>query len=63
MKRLVDLALNIMKNIKIACIALLVMGLVSASVAQSPKARTGTFALTNATIETVTKGTIANEQL
>jgi len=28
--------------------------------AQSPKARTGTFALTNATIETVTKGTISN---
>ena len=28
--------------------------------AQSPKAKTGTFALTNATIETVTKGTITN---
>lgn len=35
--------------------------LISASlVAQNPKAKTGTFALTNATIETVTKGTIAN---
>jgi len=29
-------------------------------VAQNPKAKTGTFALTNATIETITKGTIAN---
>jgi len=28
--------------------------------AQNPKAKTGTFALTNATIETVTKGTITN---
>ena len=28
--------------------------------AQSPKAKNGTFALTNATIETVTKGTINN---
>ena len=28
--------------------------------AQSPKAKNGTFALTNATIETVTKGTIQN---
>ncbi len=28
--------------------------------AQSPKGKSGTFALTNATIETVTKGTIAN---
>ena len=28
--------------------------------AQSPKGKYGSFALTNATIETVTKGTIAN---
>jgi imidazolonepropionase-like amidohydrolase len=28
--------------------------------AQSPKAKTGTFALTNATIETVTQGTVSN---
>lgn len=34
--------------------------LVVAAEAQSPKGKTGTFALTNATIETVTKGTIAN---
>ena len=33
---------------------------VFAAEAQSPKGKTGVFALTNATIETVTKGTIAN---
>ena len=33
---------------------------VFAAEAQSPKGKTGDFALTNATIETVTKGTIAN---
>ncbi len=39
-----------------ACICLLVV----AAEAQSPKGKYGTFALTNATIETITKGTIAN---
>ncbi len=39
-----------------ACICLLVV----VAEAQSPKGKYGTFALTNATIETITKGTIAN---
>lgn len=40
-------------------VALICLGVMFAE-AQSPKAKNGTFALTNATIETVTKGTIAN---
>ena len=40
--------------------ALLLIMLIINVEAQSPKATYGTFALTNATIETVTKGTIAN---
>ena len=40
----------------IALVSLIVSGLH----AQSPKAKNGTFALTNATIETITKGVIAN---
>ena len=36
------------------------MALAAVSLAQSPKAKNGTFALVNATIETVTKGTITN---
>jgi len=39
-----------------ACICLLIITVE----AQSPKGKYGTFALTNATIETITKGTIAN---
>src|SRR6478736_8421308 len=41
-------------------IASLMIALVMNVQAQSPKAKYGTFALTNATIETVTKGTITN---
>ncbi len=37
--------------------------LTSVSMAQSPKAKSGLFALTNATLETVTQGTIANGTL
>lgn len=51
-----------MKNIKSIYgifVALICLGVMIAE-AQSPKAKNGTFALTNATIETVTKGTIAN---
>jgi imidazolonepropionase-like amidohydrolase len=40
--------------------ALLCLLAIGTSSAQSPKGKYGTFALTNATIETVTKGTIAN---
>ena len=47
-----------MKKI-IYIIALLLTASV-ALVAQSPKGKTGTFALTNANIETVTKGVITN---
>ncbi len=43
-------------GVAVACICLVVMG----AEAQSPKGKYGTFALTNATIETITKGTIAN---
>lgn len=51
-----------MRKIKsIYTMLLVVMCLIAIGVqAQSPKARTGTFALTNATIETVTQGTITN---
>src|ERR1041384_7210401 len=49
---------------KIQLISGLITALVCALVfhidAQNPKAKYGTFALTNATIETVTKGTIKN---
>lgn len=41
-------------------IAAFVCAFVIVAEAQSPKGKTGTFALTNATVETVTKGTIAN---
>lgn len=44
---------------KIICLILFVCAGVAAK-AQSPKGKYGTFALTNATIETVTKGTINN---
>lgn len=43
--------------VAVACICLVV---VMGAEAQSPKGKYGTFALTNATIETITKGTIAN---
>ncbi len=43
-------------GILVAAICVAVLG----AQAQSPKGKYGTFALTNATIETVTKGTIAN---
>lgn len=43
-------------GLAVAFVCLLVM----AAEAQSPKGKAGTFALTNATVETITKGTIAN---
>lgn len=50
------------KQFQIICglITSLVVTSIFLAEAQSPKAKTGTFALTNATIETVTKGTITN---
>jgi imidazolonepropionase-like amidohydrolase len=48
---------NAMKNIFYTLGLLIVSGL---ALAQSPKGKTGTFALTNANIETVTKGVITN---
>jgi imidazolonepropionase-like amidohydrolase len=49
-----------MKNLKFI-IALLVVGTFSTvALAQNPKGKYGTFALTNASIETVTKGVITN---
>lgn len=51
-----------MKKIQlITTVAILVLGgIVSKSAAQSPKGKYGTFVLTNATIQTVTKGVIQN---
>ncbi|MGE0772551.1 MAG: amidohydrolase family protein [Cyclobacteriaceae bacterium] len=51
-----------MKNIQITTgiLAALLILIIWQADAQSPKGRTGTFALTNATIETVTKGIINN---
>lgn len=47
------------KNIKYTFTLVLIM-LASLAFSQIPKAENGTFALTNATIETITKGTIQN---
>ena len=50
-----------MKKMKILTGIVTLLALTAIAVnAQSPKAKYGTFALTNATIETITKGTIAN---
>lgn len=52
-----------MKNhlyIMMVAAVVIVIGVTGQVDAQSPKGKTGTFALTNATIETITKGTIAN---
>lgn len=50
-----------MKKIQsIYCVLFVFFCVVIVAEAQSPKGKTGVFALTNATIETVTKGTIAN---
>jgi imidazolonepropionase-like amidohydrolase len=43
-----------------SALIILLVGLSATIWAQSPKGKSGTFALTNATIETVTKGTIQN---
>lgn len=45
------------KSFILTCIAVVA---VSSCLAQNPKAKTGTFALTNASIETITKGVITN---
>lgn len=52
-----------MKQLKIYTTLLLLLGLISLQAQQITKARKGTFALTNATIETVTNGTINNGTL
>lgn len=52
-----------MKQLKIYTTILLLLGLISLQAQQITKARKGTFALTNATIETVTNGTINNGTL
>ena len=48
------------RNIKHIAVAILLMACCIAVVAQNPKGKYGTFALTNASIETVTKGVITN---
>lgn len=52
-----------MKQLKIYTLFLLILGVLSLQAQQISKARNGTFALTNATIETVTNGTISNGTL
>ena len=49
-----------MKFIKYIGVLVFVMALVNITNAQTKKAMKGTYALTNATIETVTNGTIEN---
>ena len=51
-----------MKNIK-NILSICLLTVVGLAYSQMPKGKTGTFALTNATIETVTKGTIQNGTL
>lgn len=51
-----------MKNIKTLCTVFL-LTIAGFAMGQMPKAETGTFALTNATIETITNGTIQNGTL
>lgn len=48
------------KYIRLFALLLTVSAFVTGVKAQSPKGKYGTFALTNATIETITKGTITN---
>ncbi len=47
-------------NMKMRLVAIILLAIVWQAKAQSPKGKNGSFALTNATVETITNGTISN---